>query len=421
MSWTSFDSLAQATASIFARTGPLTPSFSIGLVPEPALSPSTGEGTGASDHPSGEELPPWEQWADDARTVLDVVGSERAVLCGLADSGPGAILFAGTHPSRTAGLILINAEAGSLATPDHPVGFSDEELSAFTQFVIDAWGGPGLGEYLFPDVVKRDPSFGPWFAKAQRLAMTPTMAARAFSHIPDVRNTLSLVQVPTLVLHRQGFEATPVEHGRYIAEHIAGAHFALLPGRDGWPFGEPGGEEALRHIDEFLAALTAVVVPERALAAILFTDIVGSTERAAALGDHAWRNLLEAHDALTRTLVLQHQGRIVKTTGDGILATFDGPGRAIRCANALVDSLKPLGLDIRAGLHTGEVEIRESDIAGIGVHIAARVLDSASPGEVWVSAAVPMLVAGSGFDFDDRGDHELRGVPGTWKLFSVRG
>ena len=171
----------------------------------------------------------------------------------------------------------------------------------------------------------------------------------------------------------------------------------------------------------FLSSLTTAAVSDRALAAILFTDIVGSTERASALGDLEWRNLLETHDALARTLVGQYQGRIVKTTGDGVLATFDGPGRAIRCAEALGDALKPLGLEIRAGLHTGEVEIREADIAGIGVHIAARVLASASPGEVWVSAAVPMLVAGSGFEFDDRGEHDLKGVQGPWRLFSVRG
>lgn len=373
-------------------------------------------GTGASDDPSGGELPPWEQWADDAQTVMDVVGSQRAVLCALADSVPAAILFAGTHPSSTAGLVLMNGEAASpLAT-----GASEEELAARTQFVIEAWGGPGLCEVVCPDLAQRDTAFGPWFARSERLAMTPTVAARAFSHIYDVRNTLSMVQVPTLVLHNEGFEITPIASGRYLAQHIAGARFAALPGRDAFPFVEPSRDIAFGEIEDFLARLTTAVVPDRALATILFTDIVGSTQRAVELGDHAWRNLLETHDAISRTLIDQHHGRIVKSTGDGTLATFDGPGRAIRCANALGDALKPLGLAIRAGLHTGEVEIRESDIAGIGVHIAARVLASASPGEVWVSAAVPMLVAGSGFEFDDRGEHELKGVPGAWRLFSVR-
>ena len=372
-------------------------------------------GTGSSDAPSGGELPPWEQWADDAQTVMNVVGSQRAVLCALADSVPAAILFAGTHPSRTAGLVLINGEASPLTK-----GVSEGDVAALTQFVVDAWGGPRLGEFVFPDLVKRDPSFGPWFARSQRLAMTPTVAARAFSHMYDLRNTLSLVQVPTLVLHTEEFQVSPVEGGRHLAEHIAGARFAALPGRDGFPFVEPGRDIAFREIEEFLAGLTTAVVPDRALATILFTDIVGSTQRAVELGDHAWRNLLETHDAISRTLIDQHRGRVVKSTGDGILATFDGPGRAIRCASALGDALRPLGIAIRAGLHTGEVEIRESDIAGIGVHIAARVLAAAAPGEVWVSAAVPMLVAGSGLDFDDRGERELKGVPGAWRLFSVR-
>ena len=177
----------------------------------------------------------------------------------------------------------------------------------------------------------------------------------------------------------------------------------------------------LRAVKKSLAGLTTPIVPDRALATILFTDIVGSTQQAVELGDRAWRNLLETHDAISRTLIEQHQGRILKSTGDGVLATFDGPGRAIRCAEALGDALRPLGVAIRAGLHTGEVEIRESDIAGIGVHIAARFSRRHHPGEVWVSAAVPMLVAGSGFEFDDRGEYDLKGVPNPWRLFSVRG
>lgn len=379
-----------------------------------------GRGHGASDPPSGENLPPWERWADDAQAVLDEVGSEAAVLGGFADSGPPAILFAATHPLRTSGLVLINTYAGFVETPDDPGGMSEADVTALTEGILGAWGTAGLGEYLFPDLAKRDPSFSPWYARSQRLAMTPTMAAREFLDLTDVRNTLSSVRVPTLVLHREGFQAIPIERGQYLADHIAGARFTRLPGSDGWPFGEPGGEQILGEIDGFLSGLTTTTVSDRALAAILFTDIVGSTERASALGDSAWRNLLETHDALARTLVGKHQGRIVKNTGDGILATFDGPGRAIRCAQALGDALRPLDLEIRAGLHTGEVEIRETDIAGIGVHIAARVLAAASPGEVWVSAAVPMLVAGSGFEFDDRGEHNLKGVPEPWRLLSVR-
>jgi class 3 adenylate cyclase len=210
-----------------------------------------------------------------------------------------------------------------------------------------------------------------------------------------------------------------VDQGRYLAEHIDGANLAIVPGNDGFIYTEPAGE-ARHQIEEFLKGLTSVIDPDRVLATILFTDIVGSTERASAMGDRGWLNLLATHDALARTLVDQHRGRIVKMTGDGMLATFDGPGRAIRCALSMSDTLRSVGLEIRAGLHTGEVEVIGEDIAGIGVHIAARVLDASPPGQVLVSPAVPMLVAGAGFEFEDRGEHELKGLSGTWKLFAVK-
>jgi class 3 adenylate cyclase len=232
-----------------------------------------------------------------------------------------------------------------------------------------------------------------------------------------VREALPLVAVPTLVLHVEGFEPIPVDHGRYLAEHIAGARLVVLPGSDTFYF--EYSDEALDNISEFLGGLTNVAEPERALAALLYTDIVGSTATASALGDREWRRLIETHDAVAHTVVEQHKGRVVKMTGDGMLATLDGPGRAIRCALALGESLRPLGIEIRAGLHTGEVEVRETDLAGIGVHIAARVMDLASPGELLVSAAVPMLVAGSGIEFEDRGEYELKGVPGTWRLYAA--
>ena len=349
----------------------------------------------------------------DARAVLDAVGSERSVICGISDSGPAAILFVGSHPLRASGLILINNHVGALYSevPNN---------EALAQFAMDTWGTQVLAEFISPDLVKRDPRLGPWFARNQRMYMSPGQARRTFAQQVDVREVLPLVRVPTLVLHHEGFQAVPVEHGQYLAEHIANAQFALLPGRDGWPFADPAGE-AKRQIDDFLRGLTTVAVPDRALAAILFTDIVGSTERASALGDRAWRNLLASHDALARTLVDQHKGRVIKMTGDGMLAVFDGPGRAIRCALSLGETLRTVGLEIRAGLHTGEVEVMGEDIAGIGVHIAARVLDAAPAGQVFVSAAVPMLVAGAGFEFDDRGEHDLKGVPGTWRLYAVAG
>jgi class 3 adenylate cyclase len=221
-----------------------------------------------------------------------------------------------------------------------------------------------------------------------------------------------------LVLHDEGFEPISADHGKYLAEHIAGARLALLPGTDVCIF-EPK-DEIRAHLEEFLGGLARVADSDRSLAAILFTDIVDSTAQASALGDREWRHLLETHDAVARTVVSQHRGRVVKMTGDGLLATFDGPGRAIFCARALHESLRPLGIEIRAGLHTGEIELRGDDIAGIGVHIAARVTEAASAGDLLVSPAVPMLVAGSGIEFEDRGEHDLKGVPGAWRLFAVR-
>jgi class 3 adenylate cyclase len=342
------------------------------------------------------------------------------VIVGVADSGPTTILFAASHPARTQGLILINTLARWAAAPDYPAGHPEEEVALSNQFIQDAWGTGVLTELSSPDLARRDPEFRRHVAKSGRMYMSPTEASRLFQFqlSLDVRDALHLVRVPTLVLHSEGNESIPSDHGRYLAEHIAGARLALLSG-NGPPLFEPVVEAARTHIDEFLSGLHAAPEPDRALAAILFTDIVGSTERASDLGDREWRNLLESHDAVARTVVEQHRGRLVKMTGDGMLATFDGPGRAIRCAMALGDALRALGLEIRAGLHTGEVEVRGADIAGIGVHIAARVLGCAPPRDLLVSAAVPMLVAGSGIDFDDRGEHELKGVPGSWRLYGV--
>jgi class 3 adenylate cyclase len=237
----------------------------------------------------------------------------------------------------------------------------------------------------------------------------------------DVREALPLIQVPTLILHAEDYGPIPVSNSHYLANHISGARLALFPGTDTFYPIQPLADLIIGHIEEFVDGLVVSAEPDRALASVLFTDIVGSTAKASSLGDREWRRLLETHDAVAQTIVGQHRGRVVKTTGDGILATFDGPGRAIRCAISLRDALQPLGLQIRAGLHTGEVEVLGTDIAGIGVHIAARILDAASPGDLVVSPAVPILVTGSGIEFEDRGEHELKGVPGTWKLFAVRG
>jgi class 3 adenylate cyclase/alpha-beta hydrolase superfamily lysophospholipase len=383
-------------------------------------------GTGASDAPSDERLPLFEQWADDARAVLDEVGSDHAVIWGGADSGLSAILFAASHPSRTQALILMNTAARLAMTPDYLPGDPEDAVVSAAEFVWDNWGTDVMAQYAAPEMCRREPNFAEWNARNQRLYMSPRQAREVLGSELlswDVREALSLIQAPTLVLHN---EEAPIpltaDHGRYLSDHIAGARLATLPGGDMFLY--LSQSEASREIDRFIRELSPVAQPDRALAAILFTDIVGSTERASAMGDEAWRSLLDTHDALARTLVEQHRGRLVHASGamgDGICATFDGPGRAIRCAGALNEALRPLGVSIRAGLHAGEIDLRETGIAGIGVHIASRVLSQATAGQVLVSAAVPMLVAGSGFEFEDRGEYELKGVPGTWRLYAVTG
>jgi class 3 adenylate cyclase/pimeloyl-ACP methyl ester carboxylesterase len=376
-------------------------------------------GRGASDPVSGETLPSWEFWAEEVRAVLDTVGSERAVVLGCADSGPTAILFAAIHPDRTQGLILANTAARGYRVDDNSPGQYPAEVAAFAEVFVRQWGTEDLA-VADPDAA-RDPAFRRWMARSMRLAMTGKEAGEylQFLQHTDVRDVLPSIRVPSLVLHRENYKWYPAELGRAIAEQVPDAHFALVPGADGFLFSEPNAE-ILEHIEHFLTGLRAPTEADRALAAILFTDIVASTQRAAEVGDREWGNLMESHDALARTIVDQHQGRLIRTTGDGMLATFDGPGRAIRCARAFTAALQPLGLDVRAGVHTGEIELRGAEIAGIGVHIGQRVSTVAGSGEVLVSRTVVDLVTGSGLEFEDRGEHDLKGVPGTWHLFAVK-
>ena len=375
-------------------------------------------GSGASDASSAESLPNWERWADETRAVLDEADSEQAVLFGFSHAGPTAILFAASHPSRTRGLILANTTARYGAGPGYQGGISDETA----RFVRNVWGTEAMVELANPDAAA-DPAFRRWNASSQRLSLSPRDASRihAFESSLDVRETLPLLQMPTLVLHREGYKLIPIEHAEYLAEHIPGARLALVPGNDAALYVEPMSE-TLRQMEDFLGGSHSLPNPDRALAAILFTDIVSSTELASAMGDRRWCSLLERHDSLATAVVDQYGGSLVHASGgmgDGILATFDGPGRAIHCARALADSLRSLGVSIRCGIHTGEVEVRDSGLAGIGAHIAARVVSAAGPDEILVSGAVPMLMAGSGVEFEDRGEQELRGVPGTWRLFTV--
>jgi class 3 adenylate cyclase len=379
-------------------------------------------GTGASDPVPPEVLPTWERWADETRSVMDAVGSPRAVLFGPADAGPASLLFAATHPNRTTALVLPNTWARLAWDDDYAFGTKEADQARLVQWMYSLWGvdSSERGRFRFPGEAVDDPEYLRWVAKAERMACSPREMVAYLNEMfqIDARKVLPTIRVPTLVTSRKG--SVLLEHAKYLAEHIEGARFALVEGQGSLVYTEPN-VEILAHLEKFLTGAEPSPDADRALTTLLFTDIVGSTQQAALLGDVRWRTLLDSHDSVTKALVDRHRGRVVKLTGDGALATFDGPGRALRCAFSLRDALEPVGIAIRAGVHTGEVELRGRDIGGIGVHVAARVLDTAGPGEVMVSGAVPLLVAGSGIEFEDRGEHELKGVPGSWKLFAVSG
>jgi class 3 adenylate cyclase len=375
-------------------------------------------GTGASDPLPLGSLPPWESYGEDLVAVLDEVGSEQAAIMAQLDASPMAIFFAGTRPERTSALILANASAKYTAADDYPIGVPPEVAEALVAQLDQLWGT----EAMVLQVPSRadDERFRRWIAKAQRTVGSPRVVQaymRAMFEV-DARPILPLIHAPTLVLHRSNVQFIPVQHGRYLAEHIPRAKLVELPGVEG-PLVWEMPELTLDRVQEFLTGVGRVAEPTRVLSTVLFTDIVGSTERAAALGDRRWREVLNVHDELARRLVEEFGGRLVKTTGDGLLATFDGPGRAIRCAAALRDELAGVGVRIRAGLHTGEVELRDEDVGGIAVHIAARVMAAAAPGETLTSRTVQDLVVGSDIVLVDRGAHPLKGVAGPWQLYAV--
>ncbi len=376
-------------------------------------------GTGSSDR--AVEIPILEQQIDDLISVMDSVGSERAALLGASEGGSLCTLFAATHPERTSALILCGAVATTRWSPETPWAPTRETFETWIQTVGREWGGP-LAIELFAPSVAHDQRFRDWWARLLRLAASPATAIALLRMLDDidVRPVLPTIRVPTLVLHCTGDRAVNVENGRYLGRHIPNAKYVELPGADHFPY--VGDTEAiLAEIEEFLTGARHAPEADRVLATVLFTDIVGSTAHAAGMGDQRWRDLLGSYQALVRGELARSRGREVKTLGDGFLATFDGPARAIRCACAIRDSVRPLGIEIRAGLHTGECELMDDDVGGIAVHIGARVASSAAPSEVLVSSTVKDLVAGSGLRFADRGTHHLRGVPGEWRLFAVEG
>jgi class 3 adenylate cyclase len=377
-------------------------------------------GTGPSDPLPAQPLPPWESYAEELTAVLDEVGCEQAAIMAEMDAGPTALLFAGTRPERTSALVLVHTSARFVAGSDYPIGVAAEAAEAMVAQFDRLWGTEAMAALQVPSRAG-DARFGRWFAKWQRASTSPRVAQaflRALAEV-DVRPVLPLVQAPTLVLHRRGFGLVPIAQGRYLAAHIKGAKLVELPGSDVDLMWETP-QLALDEVEEFLTGLRRTAEPSRILATVLFSDIVGSTERAVRLGDRRWRELLEVHDELAGRLVERFHGQLVKTTGDGILATFDGPGRAIRCAAALRDELGGIDLQIRVGLHTGEIELRDGDIGGIAVHIAARVMAAARPREILASSTVHDLVVGSDIAMDDRGTQPLKGIEGAWQLYAAR-
>jgi class 3 adenylate cyclase len=376
-------------------------------------------GTGVSDRLRLELLPPWESWAEELAVVLDAVGSERAAIVAHLDAGPMALFFAATRPERTSALVLANTMARRAVADDYPIGLPREVLDARLRQFEQLWGTEAMAASLVPSRVD-DAQFRRWFARLQRAVAPPGGhgGAPASPGRDRRRPLLALIQAPTLILHRRDSAFVPYGHGQYLADHIAGAKLVELPGTEQSIVWETP-QVALDHIEEFLTGARHGQDPGRVLATVLFTDIVGSTQQARRLGDRRWRELLNVHDELARRLVEQQGGRLVKTTGDGILATFDGPGRGIYCALALRDQLRGIEVQIRAGLHVGEVELRDGDVGGMAVHIAARVMAAAQPDEILVSRTVRDLVVGSDLVLDDRGTRPLKGVEGDWQLFAV--
>jgi class 3 adenylate cyclase len=381
-------------------------------------------GVGLSDRGSPSSPPTYEQWAQDGLAVLDAAGSKCAAVLAPFTSSADAVFLAATQPERVSHLVVVNGSSRALWAPDYPMGVPQSVADVMLQLTADPdateQGHDNLA-MLAPSVA-REPAFRAWWDRSGNMGATPAMARALLRGVfeIDVRHLLAQVSVPTLVLHRADVAFPNPGHGRYLAEHIAGARYVELPGADTFYW---VGDTAtmLDEVEEFLTGVRGGTGTERVLATLLFTDLVGSTDRAARLGDRRWRDLLERHHQSVRGQIQRFRGKEVDTAGDGFFATFDSPGRAIECALAIREALRGLDLEVRAGVHTGEIEVREGAVAGLTVHIGARVSALAGPGEVLVSSTVKDLVAGSSVQFADRGEHDLKGVPGSWRLFAVEG
>jgi len=374
-------------------------------------------GTGLSDR--AVDIANLETRMDDVRAVMDAARCSRAALFGYSEGGPMCALFAATYPERAAALIMLGSYPRRTRAPDFPIGPSHEEWLASAEQATREWGGPAGIDIRAPSLAA-DPTFRDWWARFMRLSASPNAARRVFEIVAgiDIRHVLPTIRVPTLILHNAHDRTVPVEYGRYMAERMPGAKYVELDGIDHVPFS--GNTDAiLGEVEEFLTGVRHPAEMDRVLATVMFSDVVDSTRRVIELGDRRWRDLLERYHAAARDEIARHRGRELDTAGDGVLAAFDGPARAIRASRAIAESVRRLGIEVRVGLHTGECEVLAEKLAGIAVHVGARVASLANPGEVLVSSTVKDLVAGSGLEFRDRGVHELKGVPGAWRLYSV--
>jgi class 3 adenylate cyclase len=374
-------------------------------------------GTGLSDRVA--ELPSLEVRMDDVRAVMDAAGSPRAALFGSSEGGPMCALFAATYPERTLALIMHGSYARPLVAPGYEWGRSQELNAAMLRDIERNWGKP-IGLRMRAPSMSHDERFAQWWARLLRMGASPSaaIALQQMNSAIDIRDVLPSIRVPALILHSVDDQSLNVGLGRYLAEHIPRAKFVELPGPDHVPY-LSDSQTITDEIEEFLTGVRHEPALDRVLATVLFTDIVGATETAARLGDQRWRELLVSHHDAVRRELARFRGREIDTAGDGFFATFDGPARAVRCACAIRDAMWPLGIELRAGVHTGECEVMGVKVGGIAVHIGARIANCAAAGEVLVSRTVKDLVAGSGLEFVDRGEPTLKGVPGSWPLFAV--
>jgi class 3 adenylate cyclase len=378
-------------------------------------------GSGLSDR--FRDQPTLETMLQDLEVVLDEAASPKTTLFGLWDGCATSILFAATRPERVSALILFGSSPAQTPKEDYPWGWDSVRWEEWLASIREGWGTRAWvvknARWMAPVLLDDPDQLERWISYT-RLSANPSSAETVMriSMETDIRDVLPIVQTPTLVLHRTGDMVEVIEAGKYVASKMPNATFVELPGQDGIPW-VGDAESVLSEIERFLQATHAEVRADRRLATVLFTDIVGSTSKAAELGDHGWRELLDQHHAAVRAALAGHHGVEIDTAGDGFFATFEGPAQAVRCAQEIAEVVRSVGLVVRSGVHTGEVEVVGRDVRGIAVHIGARVAATAAPGEVLVSSTVKDLVAGSGLKFEDRGDHELKGVPGAWRLFAV--